>query len=152
MSSIALLTLGGVAASGLAKTAVQALNQGLSFAAELAKSATTDGKESDDSQSQLEALRSDHAARIAEFADRIRRELESAGIDLNEPLEVTSDGLGGIALAGDHPQRAAIEELLSTDVLLQRDFQRLANEQESLSAACDDALEALSITIPGGTP
>lgn len=148
MSNIALLTLGGVAASGLAKTAVQAVNQGLSFAAELAKSATADGKAADEEASRLAEMRSDHAARIAEFADRIRRELEAAGIDLEEPIEVTSDGLGGVKLAGDHPQRAAIEELLATDVLLQRDFQRLANEQESLAAASDGAAEALSITIP----
>ena len=152
MSNIALLTLGGIAATGLAKTAVQAVNQGLSFAAELAKSATADGNATDEEASRLAELRSDHAARIAEFADRIRRELEAAGIDLEEPIEVTSDGLGGIALASDHPQRAAIQELLATDVLLQRDFQRLADEQESLAAAGDGTPEALSITIPGGTP
>jgi hypothetical protein len=55
--------------------------------------------------------------------------------------------LGGIAVVGDHPQRRAVEELLAADVLLQRDFRRLADEHESLAAE-NDAKETFSIIVP----
>ena len=76
--------------------------------------------------------------RLESLAARIKQQLAEAGIDVSQPLTLTDDGLGGIAAQG-HPQRAAIEELLESDVLLLRDFDRLHDDYEA-AAASDSSL------------
>jgi hypothetical protein len=164
MSNIALLALGGVAATSLAKSAAQAVSNGVSFATELAKSFQPGAEDpASAQQAARDGMRLEHEVRIAEFAARVRRNLEAAGIDVSEPLALTSDGLGGIAIAGDHPQRAAIEDLLAGDVLLQRDFQRLAREREAVALELNNGMlsdnlvvsisksEEKEVTTEGGT-
>jgi hypothetical protein len=122
----------GAAAVG-GRVAAGAVSEGLSFATELLRGAS--GAEASADEVAGEPNRSAGLLqRIAALADRIRQQLAAAGIGLSQPVELVSDGLGGIALAGPHPQQAAIEDLLASDVLLQRDFNNLRREHEALRA------------------
>jgi hypothetical protein len=140
MTGAELWPIAGAAAVGLARATASAVSDGLSFAAELARGADDSSAAADleGEDARVQARRA-LDQRIEAFAERVRRQLAAAGIELGQPLTLTSDGLGGIAVAGDHPQRALIEDVLSSDVLLQRDFQRLADEQRG----------ELSVIIPG---
>jgi hypothetical protein len=133
MASAALWPVIGAAGIGLARAATAVVGEGLSFAAELARGSNSE-IHPDEAEQQREQMRS----RIEAFAARIKQQLAEAGIDVSQPLTLTDDGLGGIA-ALDHPQRAAIEELLESDYLLLRDFDRLQDDYEA-AAAGDNSL------------
>lgn len=143
MASAALWPIMGAAGIGLARAATSAVNDSLSFAAELAQglapseesSATSEPTAAEREQEQLRQ-------RIEALANRIKQQLAAAGVDVTQPLVLTSDGLGGIA-ATEHPQRAAIESLLESDVLLLRDFERLKDEY----AAAAGASSSFSIVV-----
>jgi hypothetical protein len=139
MASASLLPVLGVAGIGLARAATAAIGEGLSFAAELMR-----GEEPPASTS-VEQEPGEIPQAINALVSRIKKQLAAAGIDVTQPLTLTSDGLGGIT-AGDHPQRAAIEELLESDVLLLRDFERLKDEFETSAGPGTDF--QLSITQP----
>ena len=106
-----------------------------------------------DSSEQSQAARDQLKLRTDDLAARIRRQLASAGIDLFEPVELVSNGQGGIAVAGPHPQQAAIEEALGSDVLLERDFHLLATDHRDLAEQLPTAAlpPTLTISIPKGT-
>jgi surfactin synthase thioesterase subunit len=147
MASTALLPVIGVAGIGLARAVTATIGEGLSFAAELARGAKPD-VQPDQAQQQREQLQQ----RIEALAARIKQQLGAAGIDVSQPLTLTDDGLGGIA-ALEHPQRAAIEELLEGDFLLLRDFDRLQDDYEA-AAANDSSLQdklQLVVTEPAGS-
>jgi hypothetical protein len=131
----ALWPIAGVAGIGLARAATAAVSEGFSFAAELARGLTPSDVASEPSaaEQQKEQLQQRMEALVA----RIKRQLSEAGIDVTQPLTLTSDGLGGFT-AADHPHRAAIESLLESDVLLLRDFDQLQDDYEAAVAA-DDA-------------
>lgn len=63
---------------------------------------------------------------VAELSRRIRQRLDAAGIDLSVPVELRSDGLGGVLVDDPHPQRAEIEELLAADSELTKTFREVA--------------------------
>ena len=128
----------GVAGIGLARAATAAVSDGLSFATELARGMTQSDETSEASTAEQQTQQLQQ--RIDALAARIKQQLSEAGIDITRPLTLTSDGLGGLT-AADHPQRAAIESLLESDVLLLRDFDQLQDDYES-AAAGDDALAA----------
>jgi hypothetical protein len=131
MAGGALWPVIGVAGIGLARAATAAVGEGLSFAAALTRGLSPSAEESDAAkQTAADDVREALKRRIEAFADRIKQQLAAAGIDVSQALTLTSDGLGGIT-AGDHPQRAAIEELLEGDVLLLRDFDRLKDDYEA---------------------
>ena len=90
------------------------------------------------------------AERNAEMRDARRRELAEAGIDVSQPLTLTDDGLGGIA-ALDNPQRAAIEELLESDYLLLRDFDRLQDDYETAAASDASLPDDFGLVISKGS-
>jgi hypothetical protein len=136
MSGAMLWPIAGAASVGLARATAVAVNSGLSFAAELAQemsgaAISADSRAKGAANGRREAIQ----RRIEQFAERVKQQLEAAGIDLSKPLTLTADGLGGLT-PGDHPQRAAIEELMQTDYLLLRDFERLQDEHQ---AAGDEA-------------
>ncbi len=81
---------------------------------------------------------------------RLQQQLAATGVQLMQPVELVSNGQGGIAVAGPHPQQAAIEELLGSDVLLERDFNNLALDyQEFVDAhGAGDLPPSLAITVP----
>jgi hypothetical protein len=84
------------------------------------------------------------------LAARIKQQLAQARIDISQPHTLTDDGLGGIA-ALDHPQRAAIEELLESDVLLLRDFDRLKDDCEAAAAADNSPPNELRLVVSEGS-
>jgi len=88
----------------------------------------------------IEALRSEHRTAVAQFEDRFLRLMRENGIDPGEEVVLGSDADGNVRLAGDHPQKAAIERLLAGDVELRNRFVRL-NEQASVLRAADLATE-----------
>src|SRR6266850_2506001 len=128
MAPVAVGTAIGAAALTVGRGALGAVGNGLSFAAELMRSASgTAGSPSESTNRQANA-RAAIEQRGAEMRERIRRQLAAAGLNLSEPVELTSNGQGGIAVAGAHPQQAAIEEALGSDLLLERDFNQLASD------------------------
>src|SRR5262245_4665785 len=120
MSSVGAIL--GTAAVTVGRGAAAAVGDGLSFASQLLRAV---GGESPAAAPGSPATEDILTRRIDELRDRIRRCLATAGIDLSQPVELTSDGLGGIAASLLHPQHAAIEDALSHDVLLARDFSQL---------------------------
>jgi hypothetical protein len=122
----------GAAAVTAGRGAASAVGNGLSFAAELLRAAGGSAESTKDSSAQSNAAREQLKLRSDELAGRIRRQLASAGIDLFEPVELISNGQGGIAVAGPHPQQAVIEQALGSDVLLERDFHLLAGDYRDL--------------------
>jgi len=121
-------TAAGAAAVTVGRGAAAALGNGLSFAAELAKAAGSPLGAPVSSAKKAGGLPTELSQRISELTDRIRRHLAAAGIKLAVPVEFLSDGLGGISVAGSHPQQGAIERAIDSDVLLERDFARLATD------------------------
>src|SRR5688500_8104085 len=149
MSGALLWPIAGAAGAGLARATAAAVNGGLSFAAELAQGLSGAGATADaEAQAADDGRREALQRRVEQLAQRIKQELEAASIDLSEPLTLTGDGLGGIS-AGVHPQRTEIENLLESDVLLLRDFERLADEFEAVAAEASgpDALPGFSVTV-----
>jgi hypothetical protein len=150
MGPVAAGTAIGAAALTLGRGAVGAVGNGLSFAAELMRAAggvsSTTDRTSDASTSARAALK----LRSDEMQQRIQQELAAAGIQLVQPVELVGNGTGGIAVAGPHPQQAAIEEVLGNDVLIERDFNQLLGDYEEFVDKNDggDLPPNLTITIP----
>ena len=135
----------GAAALTVGRGLLGAASGGLSFAAQLAQSmaappaSTTDGSQHG---SLLNALEE----RLAAMQQRIQRLLAEHGIRLDSPAELISDGLGGIELAAPHPQEEAIKQAVSSDVLLERDFNQLLSDCGNVR---DEHREPIiSLTIP----
>jgi len=133
-------TAAGAAAVTAGRGAAAALGNGLSFVAELAKAAGG-ADERAPAPEAGDSLAGALQRRVAELTERIRRQLATAGVGLMQPVELVSDGLGGVAVGGSHPQRAAIERAISDDVLLERDFARLAGDY------ADVAEQKFAITV-----
>jgi len=119
----------GSAAVTIGRGVAAAAGDGLSFASELLKAVGGErpAKQAAPAENPL-------TARIEALRERLRRYLSAAGIELSQPVELTSDGLGGIAV-GAHPQQAAIEAALNSDVLLERDFQQLVQDTSDAAGA-----------------
>ena len=75
-----------------------------------------------DEAQRLEQLRDE----LAEFARQLRERLAAAGIDTSLPIELKSDGRGGVIVDDPHPQRAEIETLIAADPDLAATFHYLA--------------------------
>jgi len=149
MSPIALGTVIGAAALTVGRGAISAVGKTASFAAELVtpddQSAAEQQKQSQDSAAGA-ALKQ----RADELSQRIERQLAAAGIQLSKPVELVGDGQGGIAVATDDPNAAAIQSVLSSDILLERDFTMLAGDYEEFvqSTAATDIPPTLTIAVP----
>lgn len=84
---------------------------------------------------QLDDLRSNFDALQSDLAQRILGALASAGIKLDEPLELRiSEFDGRLEVVGDHPQKALIESALADDENLEQDFTAATALFELLSA------------------
>jgi hypothetical protein len=147
MGPAAIGTAIGAAAITAGKGAAGAIGNGLSFAAELLRAAGGSAESLNNAAEQSRVAKEQLKFRTEELADRIRRQLASAGIELFEPVELISNGQGGIAVSGPHPQQAAIEEALGSDVLLERDFNLLAGDYRGLSEQFPTADISPSLTL-----
>ncbi len=130
MSPLAAGSAIGVAALTVGRGLLTAASDSLSFAAQLAQGgATKSSASADRHQAERNAL----DQRLAELKQRIRTQLATANIQLTDPVELTTDGLGGIAVAGPHPEAPAIQEALSRDILLERDFNQLLSDCQAFT-------------------
>jgi len=142
----------GAAAVTVGRGAMTAAGNGLSFASELLRAAAAPAAANDQSQATADA-RAALQQRIDALKERVRQTLSAAGITLAQPVELTSNGAGGIAVAENHPQRAAIEAALGSDLILEHDFNQLAGDYSDFLAQCGagDMPPALSIIVPAAT-
>ena len=149
MSPIALGTAIGAAALTVGRGATEAVGKGLSFASQLVTSGNAASSEQN-KQSEKSTAQAALKQRADELSQRIERQLAAAGIQLSEPVELTSDGQGGIAVATEHPQAAAIQAALSSDILLERDFSMLAGDYDEFvhSTTATDMPPTLTIVVP----
>jgi hypothetical protein len=150
MTSLAIGTAIGAAALTVGRGALGAVGNGLSFASELMR-ATAAGTPQANALADRAAVAKDVIQqRVTVLRQRIMQAFAMAGIQLSQSMELISDGHGGIAVAGPHPQQAAIEEALGSDVLLERDFQQLASDYDDLVAAgaTSELPPMFSIAIP----
>lgn len=147
MAPVAMGSAIGAAALTFGQGAVGAAGKGLSFAAELLGGGSG---QSDAAKDSTQAADAAIKLRCRELSERIGRQLTAAGIQLSEPVDLVSNGQGGIAVASDHPQRAAIEAALGNDVLLERDFNMLSGDHEEFaqSNGAGDSSPTLIITVP----
>ena len=150
MSPLMLLPWAGTATT-LARGAAQALGESLSFAATLGNfGASTETEAAAENAAQLaDQERGFHLA-AEKFRELLQRALSAAGVDLTVPLEIKSDGLGGIQAAGDHPDRRLIEQVLSGDTSLQQQFQSLANDYAKLHSEFDLRHDDFGLLIADG--
>jgi len=150
MSPVAMGSAIGAAALTFGRGAAGAIGNGLSFTAELLRAS---GDQSEAAQESKQAADAAIKLRCQELSERIGRQLTAAGIPLSEPVELVSNGQGGIAVASDHPQRAAIEAALSNDVLLERDFTMLSGDFEEFAQSNPNSeiSPTLVLTIPKAT-
>jgi len=151
MTPVAAGTAIGAGALTLGRGAIGAVGDGLSFAAELLRA--TGGVSSQNTKASTEAsvaARDALELRSDELQQRIQQQLAAAGIQLMQPVELVSNGQGGIAVAGPHPQQAAVEEALGSDILLERDFNNLALDYEDFvdNYRASDLPSTLMISIP----
>ena len=153
MGPVAIGSAIGAAAVTAGRGAAGAFGDGLSFVGELLRAAGGSAGPIKDTSNQSKAIRDELKLRTDDLAARIRRHLASASIELFEPVELVSNGQGGIAVAGPHPQQAIIEEALGSDILLERDFNVLATDYRDRSEQylTTDLPPALTITIPKST-
>jgi hypothetical protein len=152
MTPVVIGTAIGAAALTVGKGALSAVNNGLSFATQL----VTPSSATNASQTKPAQPSADQAAlkqRADELSQQIQQQLAAAGIQLSEPVELVSNGQGGIAVAADHPQAAAIQTALSSDFLLERDFSMLSGDYEEFvqSGQATDMPPTLVLSVPKST-
>jgi hypothetical protein len=152
MTPVAIGSAAGAAALTVGRGAFSAVGNGLSFAAELMRAATGTTADSSAADNQQSAAKAAIQQRSDELSQRIQQQLLAAGIQLTQPVELTSNGAGGIAVAGAHPQQAAIEAVLGSDVLLERDFNQFAGDYNEFveSSGTGEFPPTLTISIPKG--
>jgi hypothetical protein len=150
MTPVAVGSAVGAAALTVGSGALSAVGNGMSFAAELVRAASGSAPASAEANPlQSNAAQVAIKARTDELSRRIQQQLAAAGIDLFEPVELVSNGQGGIAVAGSHPQQALIEQALGSDVLLERDFNQLAGDYRDFveQARAGESPPVLTITV-----
>ena len=124
---------------------------GLSFAAQLAQATAGMADTTKAAADQQASVQATLEARLDAMRQRIERHLAERGIQLQAPVELMSDGLGGIEIASPHPPQAALHDALGSDVLLERDFNQLLADCRDFSE--DSGLPlAASLTIPKSAP
>jgi len=144
-----LLPIAGTAALSLARETVGAIGSGLSFATELLRQ-DNDAARAASEPAPIDlppsAAQERFEQALADFVARLRQRLAILGIDVGDPLALESDGLGGIQVDGERPDRAAIEQSLAGDPQLLAEFQKLAEQYAALMGG-DDRLGDFGLLI-----
>lgn len=134
-----LLSMAGTALVPLARDLVEQISDGLSFqqmlgsrgAGDAAPGVAASGHApaifpASPEAARLEAIRRQPHRELAALVDRLRERLSAAGIELSAPVPLKIGVGGDIQVDGDHPQRAAIEDLLNADAQLTSTFRQVA--------------------------
>jgi hypothetical protein len=99
-----------------------------------AKSATIPPKSVD-----LDQLRSDTDKLTSNFRTTLNRLLEEHGIDTSQAFSLQADPFGGIQVAGEHPQKDAIEQIFAEHFELKDAFNQLQQNYGTLREASQAA-------------
>lgn len=150
MGPVAVGSAIGAAALTVGGGALGAVSNGLSFAAELFKAAGGGANTAEAKNDPVTLQKAALQQRTDALRAQLQQQLSAAGISLSQPVELVSNGQGGIAVAGAHPQQAAIEAALGSDVLLERDFNQLNSDYGDFVAggSATDLPSSLTIKIP----
>jgi hypothetical protein len=147
MSVSPLAASAGVALAALAAKATGTLSQSLSFldvlhlggasndaaGSDVDKVATASTQ--DDSEVSAATLRSAAETALQSFRELVGQRLAAAGIDVSRPIRLEADERGRIFVAGDHPQRAQIEQIFSDDAELGAALNHLSSTFHALQRA-----------------
>src|SRR6185437_3279211 len=109
MGPVAVGSAIGAAALTVGSGALGAVSNTLSFASELFKAASGGANAAESKNDPIALQKTILQQRTDELRARIQQQLSAAGISLSQPVDLVSNGQGGIALAGAHPQQAAID-------------------------------------------
>lgn len=146
MSLPSLIPLGAGVAGALAGRGIADSSRGQSFLEVLQSALLPGNRTAQDSPQVVETDiagkevagsgkdRSELVEEMAELSRRLLQRFAAAGIDLTIPIELRSDGFGGVIVDDPHPQRTEIERLIAAD-------RELTDAFQSVSAAytADDA-------------
>jgi hypothetical protein len=153
MSSLAAISLVTAAAVG-ARGALQALSGGTSFADMLSvgpAEASADGAEGANPAAAIPLADRERSwqAALDSFRTQLGQKLAAAGVNLNEPIEIQDDGLGGLQLGGNLADRDLIEQTLSGDAGLAAQFQSLAKSYADLHPEFDPHQTDFGVLLSG---
>ena len=88
---------------------------------------------------------------IPSLVEHLRTRLQSAGVQLSQPITLKEDGWGGVVVDGDHPDRLAIEELFASDQELRAEFQTISqaatSERDRLASGFGPSLGEFRLQI-----
>lgn len=139
MSVSPLVPVAGVALAALAAKATGALSHGLSFLDVLHLSGASNEEEAasevdavatasaeNDGENRVAALRRAAETALQSFRELLGQRLAAAGIDVSRPIRLEAEARGPILVAGDHPERAHIEQVFADDPGLRAALIRLA--------------------------
>jgi hypothetical protein len=129
-----LMPAAGIAAAALARGAVSAVESGLSFAQELLRPAP----DTKPVPTEKPPTKQEFAAALQKFVARLQAILNAAGASSSQPLELVSDGLGGVQVAADHPHRSLIEQTIGGDSALLAEFDELAKQFRELAPTTEE--------------
>jgi hypothetical protein len=125
-----LLPIAGAAFGSLADKALDKITDGPSFLEVLQGSlGINDSVPTEEKKAAEEAVSiNELTEQLEAFIRKVQQKLAATGYDASFPVELKGDGRGGIVLEHPHPDRTAIENLLSDDGELGEEFHRLAQE------------------------
>lgn len=83
----------------------------------------------------LEDMRSHAQERLADLGREVRDRVDAAGLDASQPIRIQIGVDGRVVVAGDHPDREAIEKLLNADPELANQLRQIAAAFDMLRAA-----------------
>jgi hypothetical protein len=132
-------------AANAVSSGIQRIRDGLSFSNVLTQTPAKDASSvatSPHSEIAANDLRTQLETSLKKFRDAILRRFAGAGIDTSVPVQLHSDGLGGVNVAGQHPDRLAIEQLFASDEELTSTFNQLAAQHAQLQSLDAPALDA----------
>lgn len=86
----------------------------------------------------VEDVRTRYDQNLAGLESRLTFAFAKAGIDTSVAFPLQTDAEGRVRVAGDHPQKAAIEQLFADDPNLRNDFVEV-NAQADFLRAADEA-------------
>lgn len=88
---------------------------------------------------QVADMRRDYEQKLAGLESRLEVAFAKAGIDRSPPFQLQTDAEGKVRVAGDHPQKAQIEQLFVDNPSLRDDFVEVNAKGDFLRAA-DEAM------------
>ncbi|MBA4016881.1 MAG: hypothetical protein C0483_06820 [Pirellula sp.] len=84
-------------------------------------------------------MRRDYEQKLAGLESRLQVKFTKAGIETSPPFQLQTDAEGKVRVAGDHPQKAQIEQLFVDEPSLRDDFVEVNAKADFLRAA-DEAM------------